>query len=190
MATKEESLSLKDKSFVNYGSQTSDKNNQYSNLSLNQNCPTLISVHSYSKSNNDKFCSASENYEETEKPQKWNKISCLNILKFNYKTEKEQETKRKNKNFLNTNKSTISLHISASKNSIEAAASDSFESKNLGLKPNKINSNKQVFYDSVIQNPFEFPRQQAGGRKTDPELSQFKASQRLLNPNQSAQGLR
>uniref|UniRef100_A0AC35EVM7 Uncharacterized protein n=1 Tax=Panagrolaimus sp. PS1159 TaxID=55785 RepID=A0AC35EVM7_9BILA len=67
MATiKDEISKNKQQNFVNGNSQTTDTNNRYSNLNLNQNhkCPILIPVHSDSKSNNNKH-HAYENSLET-----------------------------------------------------------------------------------------------------------------------------
>uniref|UniRef100_A0A914PTV7 Transposase n=1 Tax=Panagrolaimus davidi TaxID=227884 RepID=A0A914PTV7_9BILA len=42
---------------------------------------------------------------------------------------------------------------------------------------------------SKIQGPFEFPRQEESGESPFPEISQFKASRRLINPNQMNQAI-
>uniref|UniRef100_A0A914QB58 Uncharacterized protein n=1 Tax=Panagrolaimus davidi TaxID=227884 RepID=A0A914QB58_9BILA len=82
------------------------------------------------------------------------------------------------------NNSTLFLHISAYENSVEAASeSDSFNV--VGFKKNKGCDLKNKLFP-IIQNPFEFPRQQKGDQNiNEPEVMGFKASQKLLNPNQS-----
>uniref|UniRef100_A0A914P9N5 Uncharacterized protein n=1 Tax=Panagrolaimus davidi TaxID=227884 RepID=A0A914P9N5_9BILA len=49
---------------------------------------------------------------------------------------------------------------------------------------NKIHTDKQLFPPFMIQNPFEFPRQQEKEQINEPEVVGFRASQRLLGSNQ------
>uniref|UniRef100_A0A914P5Z9 Uncharacterized protein n=1 Tax=Panagrolaimus davidi TaxID=227884 RepID=A0A914P5Z9_9BILA len=179
--------------------------NQYSNLNLNQNfkCLNVSPIQSNSKSYNNKNCgtaatlklpesSVSDNIEGRKNPLGLNKPSKIpdfsNLI--NDKTENEEFKKLwKTNSFSNTiNGSTHSLRIAAYEN---LAKTDSFNgSKNEDLqkvKSDSIKNEKQIFTAGtfVIQNPFEFPRQENGGAKV-PEVSSFKASQRLLNPNKAS----
>uniref|UniRef100_A0AC34GY17 Uncharacterized protein n=1 Tax=Panagrolaimus sp. ES5 TaxID=591445 RepID=A0AC34GY17_9BILA len=87
------------------------------------------------------------------------------------------------------NSSTLSLHIAAYENSVEAyAQTNELNEEKKGSKTDngKLWKNaKQIIAGlvSVVQNPFEFPRQQKN-QTGEPEVMQFKASQRLLNPNE------
>uniref|UniRef100_A0AC35GNI0 Uncharacterized protein n=1 Tax=Panagrolaimus sp. PS1159 TaxID=55785 RepID=A0AC35GNI0_9BILA len=120
----------------------------------------------------------SDNYKENEKSQLWDKsFKASSFTTFN--EDKSDLKKRwKNKNILNiTNKSTISLHITAYENSNETVASDLFDDENIeGLKKEKFGSIKtsKQFSDSLkSRNPFEFPRQQDEDEKNKPEVMQF-----------------
>uniref|UniRef100_A0AC34FZU0 J domain-containing protein n=1 Tax=Panagrolaimus sp. ES5 TaxID=591445 RepID=A0AC34FZU0_9BILA len=96
-------------------------------------------------------------------------------MNFNHESGEENEFMKSK----SANNSTLSLHIAAYENLIEPDTSD--------LNFRKTESSKQVFigsFSSSIANPFEFPRQQKGGRN-HPEVMQFKASQRLRNPNEA-----
>uniref|UniRef100_A0A914QAI3 Uncharacterized protein n=1 Tax=Panagrolaimus davidi TaxID=227884 RepID=A0A914QAI3_9BILA len=86
-----------------------------------------------------------------------------------------------------TNKSTLSLNIAAYKNPI---ASDLFRNENVeGLRKKEfgsIKTSKQCFTGPFkFQNPFEFPRQQDGDQKNEPEVKQFKATQKLTDQERS-----
>jgi hypothetical protein len=128
MATKDDSCSFIEQSF------TASENGYY-NLNLNQSkkCPILIPVQSYTKSYNDKYSSST--------------FTTLNG------DNNDLKKRWKNENILNTtNTSTISLHISASEITTEAAVSDLFgDEKIAGLKKEKfgsIKTSKQRFADS------------------------------------------
>uniref|UniRef100_A0A914YUB3 Uncharacterized protein n=1 Tax=Panagrolaimus superbus TaxID=310955 RepID=A0A914YUB3_9BILA len=113
----------------------------------------------------------------------WNKSSkhlSSNFLNLNRESEEEQCDLKKSKS---ANNSTLSLHIAAYENSVEDKADSKSKSEKTALIK-KWNNTKQGFIDSLsfAQNPFEFPRQQEE-QSNPPEVMQFKASQRLRNPN-------
>uniref|UniRef100_A0A914Q9W0 Uncharacterized protein n=1 Tax=Panagrolaimus davidi TaxID=227884 RepID=A0A914Q9W0_9BILA len=178
-------------SFIKQNFTTSE--NQYYDLNLNQNkkFPILIPVQSYSKPNNDKYCgiaatnfTVSNDYEEKGKLRSWNKSSKASTFTTLNEDNNDLKKRWKNKNYLKiTNKSTLSLHIAAYENSNEAIASDLFDDENIeGLKKEKLGSiktSKHCFIDRLM-NPFDFPRQQNENQRIEPEVAQFKASQRLL----------
>uniref|UniRef100_A0AC35G0K9 Uncharacterized protein n=1 Tax=Panagrolaimus sp. PS1159 TaxID=55785 RepID=A0AC35G0K9_9BILA len=179
MATKNDKYPFVEQSF------TTSENQNY-NLNLNQSgkCPILVPVQFYSKPNNDEYF-VSDNYEEREKLQSWdNKASSFTTL-----IEGNDDLKKrwKNENTLKTtNKSTLSLHIAAYENSIEAAVSDLFVNENNeGLKKEKFGSiKKRCFINSLkSRNPFEFARQKNGDQRYEPEVMQYKSSQQLLGSN-------
>uniref|UniRef100_A0A914Q184 Uncharacterized protein n=1 Tax=Panagrolaimus davidi TaxID=227884 RepID=A0A914Q184_9BILA len=98
---------------------------------------------------------------------------------------RKKESKSENI-FSNTkNNSTLSLHIAAYENSNEAhdIVTDSISVENVRTK-----RKNQIFHHfcSSTQNPFEFPRQQEQRQNAKPEVMEFKASQTLLNPNQTS----
>uniref|UniRef100_A0AC34GQ01 F-box domain-containing protein n=1 Tax=Panagrolaimus sp. ES5 TaxID=591445 RepID=A0AC34GQ01_9BILA len=113
-----------------------------------------------------------------------------NFTNLNRKSDEQYEFKK----YKSIKKSTLSLHIAAYENSVEADADDSNDEEKEGLKSKvekpelKCGISKHLFADSSlkVQNPFEFPRQQKEDTSGDPEVMQFKASQRLLTPNQPA----
>uniref|UniRef100_A0AC34GXS6 RecF/RecN/SMC N-terminal domain-containing protein n=1 Tax=Panagrolaimus sp. ES5 TaxID=591445 RepID=A0AC34GXS6_9BILA len=122
----------------------------------------------------------------------WNK-SCKglssNLLSFDRNCNEKDELKSAK----NLNNSTLSLHIEAYENYTETDSPNvkkedglKEKDKKLGLK-NKWKIVKKVYNcpTSAIQNPFEFPRQQENEAITSPEIAQFTASQRLLNPNEA-----
>uniref|UniRef100_A0AC34F9N4 Uncharacterized protein n=1 Tax=Panagrolaimus sp. ES5 TaxID=591445 RepID=A0AC34F9N4_9BILA len=126
----------------------------------------------------------------------WNKSdkhlssNFLDIVDCNFSEGKDKFARTKNSN---ANSSTLSLHIAAYENLDEVKKetfNDCDEKKILKKedeKPtlNKIWKNaKQLFTGSpsLTQNSFEFPRQ-SKNQNINPEIAQFKASQKCLNPN-------
>uniref|UniRef100_A0AC35GYC2 Uncharacterized protein n=1 Tax=Panagrolaimus sp. PS1159 TaxID=55785 RepID=A0AC35GYC2_9BILA len=166
---------------------------QYSNLNLNQNqkCSNFNSAtpkHLSSKNQNVESSDLIDKNVSQKNLNSWSSPkSSSNWL--NAASKKQKLKRCKNSSLNSINKSTLSLHISAHENSNESATFDSTE--NAGLKKDKEKSHlkKQLFSDlaSIIQNPFEFPRQQEAKQFSadDPEVMEFKASQKLLEPNKA-----
>uniref|UniRef100_A0A914P3A7 Uncharacterized protein n=1 Tax=Panagrolaimus davidi TaxID=227884 RepID=A0A914P3A7_9BILA len=120
---------------------------------------------------------AFENHEKREKSQALKKSSkIINISNLNDEITKEKFKKDWKKD-ATKNSSTLSLHIEVYENSNEAVA---FEFDSIKKQKNA----KEDFIAFDFQNPFEFLRQQ-NDKGFEPDLSQFKASQRLLNPNKA-----
>uniref|UniRef100_A0AC34F2G6 Uncharacterized protein n=1 Tax=Panagrolaimus sp. ES5 TaxID=591445 RepID=A0AC34F2G6_9BILA len=123
----------------------------------------------------------------------WNKSSIdlsSNLLN-NYHRDKKHKKRSSSISSINSS-STLSLHIAAYENLREVASnSDADKNENLKKKNLKLGLNMKcknpkrtlTGLPSSFPNPFEFPRQQEN-QSNHPEVMQFKASQRLLNPNQ------
>uniref|UniRef100_A0AC35FWA4 Uncharacterized protein n=1 Tax=Panagrolaimus sp. PS1159 TaxID=55785 RepID=A0AC35FWA4_9BILA len=106
---------------------------------------------------------------------------------FNFYSKKEVKNCWKK----DSNSSIISLHISAYENCAEGDT-QTFDDKNESLKKVEgliqgCQNFKEAFFglSSTFQNPFEFPRQQENDKNSKPEVSQFKASQKLRNPKKT-----
>uniref|UniRef100_A0A914QTT5 Uncharacterized protein n=1 Tax=Panagrolaimus davidi TaxID=227884 RepID=A0A914QTT5_9BILA len=184
MATKDFCSSFKDKIGVaGYGT----SNGQYNNFNLNQNHQYLNVTSKISKIvsvENKKVQNYDKNYSKAKK-------DCGNLkkdLSLDYFLNVGNVSEKNDDSDTKSN-STLLLRISAYENSVEGGFTHLIgKGKNVGFKKNQENWNKQLFPSalSMIRNPFEFPRQQEGDPKDEPEVMGFKASQRLLNSNQPA----
>uniref|UniRef100_A0AC34FG84 Uncharacterized protein n=1 Tax=Panagrolaimus sp. ES5 TaxID=591445 RepID=A0AC34FG84_9BILA len=123
----------------------------------------------------------------------WNKSNkhlASDPLNLNQESEAQHEFKKSKSSSKN---STLSLHIAAYENSVDYDTADSNDgktedSKSKNQKANsmkKWEASKQVFTGliSFNENSFEFTRQQED-QSNHSEVMQFKASQRLRNPNE------
>uniref|UniRef100_A0AC34FU64 Protein kinase domain-containing protein n=1 Tax=Panagrolaimus sp. ES5 TaxID=591445 RepID=A0AC34FU64_9BILA len=125
-----------------------------------------------------------KNTQAKKQSKSWDKLNNNSATINDYVFLKEEN----DLNLSSIKNSTLSLHIAAYENSNETLVdsdfveNEDFEKKSLIKKLNIANP-RLIGSSSIIQNPFEFPRQLENEETRIPEVAQFKASQKLLNPN-------
>uniref|UniRef100_A0AC34GNB0 Uncharacterized protein n=1 Tax=Panagrolaimus sp. ES5 TaxID=591445 RepID=A0AC34GNB0_9BILA len=178
--------------------------NQYANLNLNQNyrhgCKESFGsksvtadsrkVTNYGKKAVPKL-SNFDNSHAKKDLSSWNKSNkCLSsrFLDLDCGIPGEKDEIKEAKDSSINNSSTLSLNIASyeATNDILNNENECLEKKGAKSAFSKTCTNaKQLFAGSpsLNQNIFEFPRQQENEDVSTPETAQFKASQKLLNPN-------
>uniref|UniRef100_A0AC35G5T9 Uncharacterized protein n=1 Tax=Panagrolaimus sp. PS1159 TaxID=55785 RepID=A0AC35G5T9_9BILA len=190
MTTKNDLLSFsKDKQQQNlFTVNLSSSNGKFNNLNLNQNHESDVAdVSSVNSKNVETDTKKDLNYVEnvltkTKDSNPWNKNSQTNSIIVNNDSGKKVELKKNLNDPKNLNRSTLSLHIAAYENcdssNLETCATKATESGTLKNPKHLFGINSNL----VIQNSFEFSRQQQGnGENKKPEVGQFKASQKLVD---------
>uniref|UniRef100_A0A914QZX9 Uncharacterized protein n=1 Tax=Panagrolaimus davidi TaxID=227884 RepID=A0A914QZX9_9BILA len=154
----------------------------YDNLNLNQNVQKpkfkLASFESYKPCNK---MSAAASIMKSKNMCTSNTFTEDATNDFTRNNEQTKERKLLSTGKATNSKSSLSLHIAVHENSDEIRNFDAGENVKTIIKAKNNFFNSGCF--GVIQNPFEFPRQQENNDSNIPEVVEFRASQRLLNPN-------